>query len=242
MASGGLVLFLGDGPDAENDWIVLVDGQGIVHQYPSPWTIPSWMSGRDGVDHDVTMAAPDNGGYVAVSYNTVDEGFVPVGMQFPGVVPPFEGWSTTDGLTWMLSGPPPFAVEGDIATRSTGSSIYIRVGLADWEFGDARAWVAPTPRFLPTGGAADVRDGLVDFRTSVEAAGGRWATYGTLFPPSPDGPFWYTQDASAGWSVMPGPPWVSDNDWRVMAGYEVTPHFLLANDGQEWWIGIADDR
>jgi len=81
---------------------------------------------------------------------------------------------------------------------------------------------------------------VFDFASSAAAADGQLATYGGLYPFDAGGPYWYMQDALAGWSMVPGPPWVSDNGYRGMAGYKVTPHFLFASDGQEWWVGFTE--
>ncbi|MDH4143526.1 MAG: hypothetical protein OEV61_13035, partial [Chloroflexota bacterium] len=74
VVSGDARLILGSSSEATHDWMILEAADGVVQQYGSPWTIPDWVQGWDGLDHQVTIAARDGGGYLAIQSNTASEG------------------------------------------------------------------------------------------------------------------------------------------------------------------------
>jgi hypothetical protein len=237
--SAGTRLILGSGSETTHDWIILEGADGVVKQYESPWTIPDWVIGWDGVGHEVTIAALDGGGYVAINSNIASEGQGPPHPKDTMLVETSGLWMTSDGLTWTRADEPPFSSARILAIESMGTTIRVDTDGFDWVYLEGSGWARAEPRLLPTGGTWQRGYKPLAFSSSIDIEAGRVATYGTTYA-DPDGtdPYWFSPDAGASWASFPGPPWVTQNEYRGMRGsYVVTPDFLFAEDGQEWWIG-----
>ena len=234
------------------DWIVALDAQGGAMAYDAPWSPPT-HDPELGVEwREVSVIARPDGGFVAFLITVVGPG---VGVFPAGEEPvtrlgdnPTELWISDDGFTWDHHGEIPFVTPMTIGIDGTTAAGSITVTVST-EHGPASHWVStdgvdwiqtgqPEDPYADIADVHDVRRDWVEFfgepPTIVETDIGWLVTQGTHHG------YAISQDEGQTWELLPGPPWVAENENRAMESHLVaTSDFLFAADSAgEVWIGI----